>query len=103
MPRSEVEPQLARMVAAIRHEPFYNSGCWSDESAGVYAGWTAIAGSFADGMPLRSRQGRTTLLFSGEDFSPAAGGAGKGQHPAAYLAEMAAADPDFMRQLNGLF
>ena len=55
-PRQWAEPQLLRMVAALRHEPFYRVGTWIDESLGVYVGWTAIEGSFADGMPLRDRQ-----------------------------------------------
>ena len=60
------------MVKALRHESFYGAGTWKDESLGVYAGWTVISGSFADGMPLE--QGARTLLFSGEDYSAPAEG-----------------------------
>jgi asparagine synthase (glutamine-hydrolysing) len=56
------------MVAAIRHEPFYRTGTWIDESLGVYAGWTVIEDSFADGMPLRDRKRGLTLVFSGEEY-----------------------------------
>ena len=55
-PRQWAEPQLLRMVAALRHESFYWTGTWIDESLGVYAGWTVIEDSFADGMPLHDRK-----------------------------------------------
>ena len=37
-PREWAEPQLARMVQALLHESFYETGTWIDESLGVYAG-----------------------------------------------------------------
>ena len=33
-PRDWAEPQLARMVESMRHESFYVTGTWSDESLG---------------------------------------------------------------------
>ena len=39
MPRERAEAELLRMVAALRHEPWYVSGTWSDESLGIYVGW----------------------------------------------------------------
>ena len=41
MPREWAEPQLLRMVEALRHESFYEIGTCIDESLGVYAGWAA--------------------------------------------------------------
>src|SRR6266436_10211976 len=55
------------MVQCLRHESFYQTGTWIDESLGVYVGWAARAGSFSDGMPLASEQGNAILVFSGED------------------------------------
>jgi asparagine synthase (glutamine-hydrolysing) len=56
------------MVKAIRHEPFYTMGTWSDESMGIYVGWTALPNSLSDGMPLRNERGDTFLIFSGEEY-----------------------------------
>ena len=39
MPRERAEPELLRMVETLRHEPFYGTGTWIDESLGVYLGW----------------------------------------------------------------
>ena len=59
------------MVEAIRHESFYRTGSWEDESLGVYAGWTEVPGSFSDGMPLRAPRGDVGMVFSGEEYSAA--------------------------------
>ena len=32
MPREEAVLQLAQMVETLRHEPFYTTGTWIDES-----------------------------------------------------------------------
>ena len=42
------------MVEALRHEDFYVTGTWVNESLGVYVGWVARKNSFSDGMPLRN-------------------------------------------------
>ena len=44
------------------------TGTWIDESLGIYVGWIARKGSFADGMPVRNEQGNVVLVFSGEEF-----------------------------------
>src|SRR2546428_11894019 len=84
MPGQRAEAELLRMVKAQRHEAFYTTGTWMDESLGVYVGWTARKGSFADGMPLWNERGDVVLVFSGEEF-PEAGTArrlqGKGPTP----------------------
>ena len=64
--RAEVE----RMLDAVRHESFYKTGTYCDESLGLYVGWTALENSFSDGMPLCNEQGNVVLIFSGEDYPP---------------------------------
>jgi asparagine synthase (glutamine-hydrolysing) len=68
MPREWAEPQLLRMVEALRHESFYVTGTWIDESLGVYVGWAIRRDSFSDGMPLRNETGEVCLVFSGEEY-----------------------------------
>ena len=48
MPEPQAREQLARMVQAIHHEPFYTCGTWADPSIGVYIGWVARQGSFSE-------------------------------------------------------
>lgn len=64
-----VKPQLRRMIAAMRHESFYESGEWSDESTGVYAGWVGRKGTYPSGRPIEDESAGQTLMFSGEEFS----------------------------------
>jgi len=68
LPRAAAEQQLLAMVKCLRHEPFYTCGTWSDAEHGIYVGWVARSGSFADGMPVRNEDGEITLFFSGEEF-----------------------------------
>ena len=99
MPRRLAEPQLLQMLGTMQHESFYTTGTWIDESAGVYLGWTALQGSFADRMPLRNERGDSVLVFSGEEYSASASAGGS----ASYLLDMYEQDPDFLRKLNGRF
>jgi asparagine synthase (glutamine-hydrolysing) len=109
-PRAWAEPQLHRMVAALGHESFYQSGTWVDEAAGVYVGWVARQGSFSDGMPLCNERKDTLLVFSGEDY-PEPGTAARlkerghdvAAHPPAYLVHLAEEDKAFPKSLNGRF
>jgi asparagine synthase (glutamine-hydrolysing) len=64
-PRKDAERELFQMVEAVAHEDFYVAGTYVDESLGVYVGWVARQGSFADGMPLRNEQKDVALIFSG--------------------------------------
>src|SRR5689334_1107658 len=68
-PRHLAEPQLLRMAAMLRHESFYTTGTWIDESLGVYLGWIARKGSFCENMPVSNVTGDVVLVYSGEDFS----------------------------------
>lgn len=101
--RQWAEPQLLRMLAAVRHEPFYKAGTWIDESLGVYAGWTVIEHSFADAMPLRDRKRGLTFIFSGEEYGHRKLRADGGESQAAFLLRLAAEDPLFVSHLDGLF
>ena len=110
MPREQAEPKLLRMVESLRHESFYVSGTWIDESLGVYVGWVQRKGSFADGMPLLNEKGDLALLFSGEEFPEPGtaralqqrGHACSEQGPS-YLVHWCEEDPEFLAKLNGRF
>ncbi len=110
MPRERAERELRRMVDALRHEPFYETGTWIDESLGVYVGWCARAGSFASPMPLRNERGDVVLVFSGEEF-PEPGTArrlrerGHAFDPdgCEYLVHWSEEDASFPAGLNGRF
>jgi asparagine synthase (glutamine-hydrolysing) len=68
MPRQCAELQVCRMLKTLCHESFYVSGTWSDPELGLYLGWVARRGSFADGMPVRNEDDQIALFFSGEEF-----------------------------------
>jgi asparagine synthase (glutamine-hydrolysing) len=109
-PRECAEQELRRMVAAIRHESFYDVGTCVDESLGVYVGWAARKGSFSDGAPLCNERGDVSLTFSGEEFSAPEnisrlrqqGHAFETTGPA-YLVHLYEEDPTFPACLNGRF
>ena len=108
--RSLVEPELLRMVNTIRHERFYTTGTEVDDSLGVYVGWTALKGSFSDGMPLHSERKDVTLFFSGDEYSDSQTGKqlrsrGHSLDPAeaGYLVHLYEEDPNFSQNLNGMF
>lgn len=110
MPRERAQRELNRMVDALRHERYYVTGTWIDESLGVYVGWSARQGSFSDGMPLRNERGDVVLAFSGEEF-PDPGfkrslkerGHEFAETGPAYLAHAYEEDPEFPLALNGRF
>lgn len=109
-PRSCTEPLLLRMVNAICHWPFYDSGTWIDESLGVYIGWTALKGSFSGRMPLQNEQGDICLLFSGEEYPEPylpRRLRDRGHRPdsqqSAYLVHLYEEQRDFFKELNGMF
>ncbi len=109
-PREWAEPQLLRMVEALRHESFYAAGTWVDESLGIYVGWVARQNSFCDGMPLRNETGDVTLVISGEEF-PEPGtedrlrGRGHTLEPKgpSYLVHLYEENPSCLGGLNGRF
>jgi len=108
--RAWAEPQLARMLDTLRHESFYTTGTWIDETLGIYVGWAAREDSFADGMPIRNERGDVVLVFSGEEY-PEPGtasrlkekGHGCSDHGSSYLVHVYEEDPGFPKNLNGRF
>ena len=109
-PKACAESELRKMLESVCHEPFYASGTWSDAEQGVYVGWVARRGSFADGMPLRNEGGDVTLVFSGEEFpdpGTAAALRARGHEVApggpSYLVHRYEEEPDFPKRLNGRF
>jgi asparagine synthase (glutamine-hydrolysing) len=110
MPRGWAESQLAQMRGTLQHELFYTTGMWTDESLGVYLGWTAHENSFSDGMPLSNEKKDVILVFSGEEFTgPEAarrlkehGHAIEGGGPC-HLAHLYEEDRSFPASLDGLF
>ena len=108
--RSYAEAQLAKMQQSIYREEFYSTGSLVDETWGAYVGWTALAGSFSDGMPLQNEQRSVSFVFSGEDYSDAAergkipsqGGATSNRE-SAYLLGLYEQDANFVLKLNGMF
>jgi asparagine synthase (glutamine-hydrolysing) len=110
MPRALAEPQLLRMVESLRHEPFYRTGTWIDESAGVFVGWSVRKDSFADGMPLSNHPGSVILIFSGEEYpEPETGRRFKNENDQpgvrgpSYLIRLYEEGPSFPASLNGRF
>lgn len=109
-PRTWAEPQLDSMVEAMRHEPFYETGTWIEESLGAYIGWVALKNSFAAGMPFRNEGGNVTLIFSGEEFPDRdvvedLTGSGHEVTPgdASYLVHVYEENSNFPASLNGRF
>jgi asparagine synthase (glutamine-hydrolysing) len=109
-PRAAAESELFAMVETLRHEPFYTSGTWIDAEQGVYVGWVARRGSFADAMPLRNENGDVTLVFSGEEFpepGTVAGLRARGHkvepRGPSYLVHRYEVEADFPKGLNGRF
>lgn len=110
MPRERAEHELFQMLATLRHEKFYVTGTWSDESLGVYIGWVARRGSFSDGMPLTNEEENATLVFSGEDHCDPTTRAGLRQRGhnvepdgPEYLVHVYEEYPTFPAGLNGWF
>lgn len=109
-PQEDATSELRQMLAVMRHEPFYRSGTWCNESLGVYVGWTAVAGSFSDGMPLHNETGNIVLMFSGEEF-PEPGTRDRLQRQGhavtgdgcSYLVHLCEEDAAFPKNLNGMF
>jgi len=110
LPRAQAEAELNRMLATMRHESFYETGTWIDETSGVYVGWTARKGGFDAGMPLRNEKGDAVLVFSGEEFSEPGtvqrlqqrGHTVTNEGPG-YLVHLYEEDPASFAKLNGRF
>jgi asparagine synthase (glutamine-hydrolysing) len=108
--RGAAERELRQMLEAMCHEKFYVTGTWVNESLGVYVGWVARRGSFADGMPLHNEGGDIALTFAGEEFSEPNTKPQLRQHGhefdpvgPAYLVHLYEEEPSFPASLNGRF
>ena len=110
-PPTDAEHELRQMVQALYHESFYACGTWTDPAQGIYVGWVARKGSFADPMPLRNEGGDVTLVFSGEEFPEpgiasslrAKGHVVSEAGRASYLIHRYEEEADFPKGLNGRF
>ena len=110
LPRERAEPELLRMVETLRHESFYETGTWVDESLGVYVGWSERKTSFSEGMPLWNEREDIGLVFSGEEF-PEPGTARRLKERghaldgpgSSYLVHLYEEDQSFPAGLNGRF
>ena len=110
MRREDAEAALHRMVAAMMHEKNYVSGVWIEELLGLYVGWVAREGSFAEHMPVYNERRDLVLAFSGEEFSDSGTelrlkerGHVVGNAGPSYLVHLAEEDASFPRGLNGRF
>jgi asparagine synthase (glutamine-hydrolysing) len=110
MPRERAVALVTRMVKALCHEPFYDSGTLIDESLGVYVGWAVRKDSFCDGMPVTNEQGDVSLVFSGDEYSEPGtirnlkerGHLFDARGPS-HIVHLYEEDPNFIGRLNGLF
>src|SRR5678815_3942928 len=66
----EAEALVDQMLHAMSHEPFYKKGKYINDELGLCVGWVVHPDSFSDCMPVRSRDGNTTVVLSGEIFTP---------------------------------
>jgi asparagine synthase (glutamine-hydrolysing) len=110
-PVASSRAEAERMTAALAHEPFYRSGTVEVESLGLWAGWAAHAGSFADNMPVWNETRDVCLIFSGETHAERSvmdGLRARGHQfnpdDASYLVHWyEEAGLKFLEQLNGMF
>jgi asparagine synthase (glutamine-hydrolysing) len=107
---AERKHQLEVMMSSTHRESFYHQGTYVNEVLGIYVGWTALEGSFADQMPIRSEKGDVTLFFAGEEYSGSESrqelkqkGHCVGSKEADYLVHLYEEDPHFIERLNGMF
>ncbi len=110
LPRARAELQLGMMLEKLRHQASYVVGTYSDPESGVYVGWVARKGSFAQAMPLRNEREDVCLAFSGEEFPEPgtiaelkAKGHSLGSEQASYLVHLYEEQPTFPKMLNGRF
>jgi asparagine synthase (glutamine-hydrolysing) len=108
--RERAERIVQRMLEAVRHESFYRCGTLAEDSLGIYVGWVAQENSFAATMPVENETKDVSLVFSGQEFTPAStkadlkqrGHEFKADGPS-YLVHMYEEDQCFPKSLNGLF
>jgi asparagine synthase (glutamine-hydrolysing) len=105
------QDMLQSMIGCMKHESFYVSGTYCVPEMAVYAGWTALDGSFASGQVFSNERNDIALLFSGECFPDSGGGSSFGrteesaqQKSGRSLVALYEKEGDrFFQKLNGLF
>lgn len=94
-PPAECERLVAAMLESMRYESFYESGEVSDPDLGVYAGWTALPGSFSAAQSRSKQREGLAVIMSGECYSDG--------HRSCVAAQYLELGDDFVKGLNGLF
>src|SRR5256714_7136163 len=110
-PAADWQRLVKLMLSAMNHESFYDSGSYSIDNIGVYAGWVADKGSFAAGHVFFNNRRDIALLFAGECFVDEQTIAQlKGRDDAigttigGYLIHLYEEEPkNFFKKLNGFF
>ena len=95
----------------MNHESFYESGSYSVDNMGVYAGWVADRDSFGAGQVFFNNRRDIALLFAGECFVDQqtiaqlkGRGHAIGREIGAWLVALYEEEPKyFFKKLNGLF
>jgi hypothetical protein len=59
----EMDNHLQLMLEPMLHEPFYNSGIYSNRDFGVNIGWVCHENSFCDCMPIWNEKKDIVLFF----------------------------------------
>lgn len=62
------QEKLSIMLNSILHEPFYTHGAFSSAEHGLYIGFSALQGSFADCMPIFNETKDVVMFLAGECF-----------------------------------
>lgn len=103
-PRIQSEAMLASMVAAVRHEHFYSAGTSTVEEDGIYVGWVAHPGSFAEKANQASADRRIILIIAGECYRNEADNLTSQQHDEHWIVrEYRRTGAEAFTTLNGLF
>jgi asparagine synthase (glutamine-hydrolysing) len=111
-PHGEVDGTLDVMVEAMRHEPFYGDGRYSNRNLGLYVGWMCRQeGVSADCVPLINDNKDVILIFYGETYvtgqdatgTSCGNNTGGPAHARSLVELYEKVGEDFVRQLNGWF
>jgi len=107
----ECQSVVRLMVGSMEHERFYRSGIYFAPEMGIYAGWVAMASSFADGQVFTNQRQDIVLLFSGECFQdpesfdkfPGNDDSRSGSNGSWLISLYERLGAPFVEKLNGLF
>jgi asparagine synthase (glutamine-hydrolysing) len=95
--------ELREMLASLHRESFYSHGSAECPDLGIWAGWTAHRGSFAERISTRAAPGNARLLLTGEFFPAAAGEVDSATVLVAFLDDWRRRGDRALAALNGLF